>query len=125
MKSYSMDDILKANLGESTSKIVVSFKKTIQVEQFNPEVVQIDCETEFTGKMSGIERATIASIIQSQIEYEAFAQMAIKGLINSDVYNCRKASLIASCNAMLQKYEELTGESSESLMARFENSKKE
>lgn len=118
MKSYSMDDVLKANLGETGSKIAVSFKKTIQVEQYNPEVIQIDCEIEYKGSMDGIERTTIAGLVQSQIEYEAFAQMAIKGLISPDIYESRKAQLVSSCNAMLQKYEDITGKSADNIISK-------
>lgn len=43
----NMDSLLQADFGEKSSKIRVSFKKTIQIEQYNPETMQVDTEVEF------------------------------------------------------------------------------
>ncbi len=119
----NMDSLLQADFGEKSSKIRVSFKKTIQIEQYNPETMQVDTEVEFEGHMNAMERDTIICVLQSTTEYQALIHLYKKGLISSDEFVKTRAKLEKSCDDVLTKYENITGKNRDTILKRVENDK--
>lgn len=116
-----MNTLLGADFGEKSSKIKVSFKRTIQIEQYNPETIQVDTEVEFEGHMQAIDRDTIICVLQSTTEYQALIHLYKKGLIDSTEFVNTRTKLEKSCEDVLTKYEKLTGKSRDTILKRVEN----
>lgn len=116
-----MNTLLSADFGEKSSKIKVSFKRTIQIEQYNPETMQVDTEVEFEGHMSAIERDAIICVLQATTEYQALIHLYKKELIDSQEFVSTRTKLEKSCEDVLTKYEKLTGKSRDSILKRVEN----
>lgn len=116
-----MNTLLGADFGEKSSKIKVSFKRTIQIEQYNPETIQVDTEVEFEGSMSAIERDTIICVLQATTEYQALIHLYKKELIDSQEFVSTRTKLEKSCDDVLNKYEKLTGKSKNNILKRVEN----
>lgn len=106
-----MDSLLSSKLGEKSSKISVSFKKTLQIKQYEPEIFDISAELSYDRELSSIERDTIANILESTLEYGVLCHLYKKQLIGRDEFASSKQSLELSSEAMLVKFEKLTGKS--------------
>ena len=111
-----MDELLLASFGEETTKINVKFSKTIQVKQYEPETVTVESELEFNGSLLGITRDTITNVLQSTLEYSVLCHNYKKGLITNEEFGKSKENLEESAEAILNKYEKLTGSSRHSLL---------
>lgn len=111
-----MDELLLASFGEETTKINVKFSKTIQVKQYEPETVTVESELEFNGSLLGITRDTITNVLQSTLEYSVLCHNYKKGLITKEEFAKSKENLEESAEAILNKYEKLTGSSRYSLL---------
>ena len=111
-----MDELLLASFGEETTKINVKFSKTIQVKQYEPETVTVESELEFNGSLLGITRDTITNVLQSTLEYSVLVHNYKKGLITKEEFSKSKENLEESAEAILNKYEKLTGSSRNSLL---------
>lgn len=118
-----MNALLGADFGEKSSRIKTSFKRTIQIEQYNPETIQVDTEIEFEGHMTAIERDTIICVLQSTTEYQAQIHLYKKGLISSDEFIVTRGKLEKLCEDVLTKYEKLTGKSRDTILNRVDNMK--
>lgn len=116
-----MNTLLGADFGEKSSKIKVSFKRTIQIEQYNPETIQVDTEVEFEGHMQAIDRDTIICVLQSTTEYQALIHLYKKGLIDSTEFVNTRTKLEKSCEDVLTKYEKITGKNRDTILKRVEN----
>jgi hypothetical protein len=107
----NMDDILKASFGETSSTIRASFKKTINIKQYETEVIELSTVLDVGKPLNGIERMLMSAILQSQLEYEAYIQMRCKGIIGDSQLADRKKELEQDVNLLKSKGEALTGKS--------------
>ena len=108
-KQYDMNEILKATFGEASSMVRASFKKTVNVKQYETEVIEVSSNLNFERPMSGIERAICSAILQAQLEYETYIQLYVKGYVTETQFNERKSALTNDVNMLLAKGEQLTG----------------
>ena len=121
----SMDELLKANFGELDETLTVSFKKTMMTAPYEPEAVQADAQVEFKGSMSAIERETITNILMNTTEYTVICHLFKKNMITSNDFKYKKDLLEASSEAMLKKYEKLTGNDRSVILNRVGEADKE
>lgn len=106
-----MEELLLSNFGEASSRIMVSFKKNVQIAQYQTEAVQSDSELMMEKSMSAIEREVIVNTLACTNEFAVISHMYKKGQMSKDDFMSRKAKLEDSSEAMLRKYEALTGKS--------------
>lgn len=107
--AVTMDDIMKASFGETSSTVRATFKKTVNVKQYETEVMEISSTLEMDKELNGIERMLMSSMLQAQLEYEAYVQMRCKGLIGDNQLATRKAELEQDVNLIKAKGEALLG----------------
>lgn len=88
-----MDDILEASLGEVSNKLTVTFKKTVLIRDYETEVIEATNSVEFDHTLVGIERMFVCAIIEIQMEYTAYVNLASKGLITNSQLKERKKML--------------------------------
>ena len=108
-KLVTMDDILKASLGEASSNIRANFKKTVNIRQYETEVFEASSTLEIDKPLSGVERMLLSAILQAQLEYEVYVQMAYKQIVTGSELATRKAELENDVNAIKAKGEQLLG----------------
>lgn len=106
-----MNSILKSNLAETSSIISVSFKKTVLIRSYETEVIEGSTQITLDRNISGAERALIIAIAEIQIEYEAYTNLLMKGMITQSDFFDRKAQLVNNVLALKQKAESILGKS--------------
>lgn len=103
IKNITMDDILNASFGETGSAIRASFKKTINIRQYETEVVELNTTLNIEKQLNGIERMIVCGILQAQLEYEAYTGMYVKGYVTETEFMKRKNALECEVNALCNK----------------------
>lgn len=107
-KELTIEDILSLDLtksygGRTKDKIVVTFKKTKQITQYEPETIEVTVESEFEGGLSEADRLINIAILQVQTEYAGLVNLRIKGLITDDFFIERRDSLEGIVNSIKRK----------------------
>lgn len=111
MSNISIENIMNSSLGEVSSEIRASFKKTVLVRQYETEVIELESVLKIDKLLTSAERMWISAILQIQLEYDAYCQLVFKGYVTNSEFNERKQVLEASINALKNKLEESTGKS--------------
>lgn len=109
MSNISREDILKASFGESNNEIKVTFKKTVLTKQYETEVIEIESKLNIDRGMDGATRQLMCTILQAQVELEAYSQLYYKKLISKEEAISRQGYLVKSVNEAIYKYETITG----------------
>lgn len=107
--SMTMDDILKADFGETSGKLVVRYKKTINTKQYESEVVEMETQLEVPENLKGTARMAVATLLAAQLEYTCYTGMFRKGQIHVEDFVERRDKLAEVCGEVCKKYEDLTG----------------
>ena len=107
--AVNMDNILSATFGESGGTIRATFKKTINIKQYETEVVELSSTLEVPKELTGIERMLVNAVLQAQLEYEAYISLRTKGYITDAQLHSRRAELEQSVNLLKAKGEVLLG----------------
>ena len=105
----SMDDILNASLGEVSNKLSVTFKKTVLVRNYETEVVEAITSVELEHPITGIERMFVTAILEIQMEYTVFCQLAAKGTVTNKELEERKKSLVDGLYSIKYKADQILG----------------
>lgn len=113
---YTMDDIMNAALGEESNKIRVVFRKTVKVREYETESVEVESSLELAGGITGLERMMVGAVLQAQVEYQAYIQLALKGIVTQTELVERKVELEKTINTLDAKSVELTGKSLDHIM---------
>lgn len=113
---YTMDDIMNAALGEESNKIRVVFRKTVLVRQYETESVEVESSIELNDTITGLERMMVGAVLQAQAEYQAYIQLALKGVVTQTELVERKVELEKTINTLDAKSVELTGKSLDHIM---------
>ena len=109
MANVTMNEIMKASFGETSSSIRGTFKKTVNVKQYETESVEVSSTLEVDRPLTGIERMLMSAILQAQLEYEAYIQLTCKGTITNSQLETRRQELERDVNLLKAKAEELLG----------------
>lgn len=102
-----MDDILNSSMGEPSSKIRASFKKTVQVKSYETEVIECETELILEEALTGLERVFVTALLHAQLEYEAFINLHFKGWVSDAEFEARKTRLVNSVNIIKSKAESM------------------
>ena len=105
----SMDNIMEASLGEVSNKITVTFKKTVLIRDYETEVIEATNSVEFDHPLVGIERMFVTAILEIQMEYTAYVNLASKGLITQTQLTQRKTMLEQSLYTIKLKADTILG----------------
>lgn len=108
---FTMDDILNAKFGVNGNKVDACFKKTVKIKEFETEVIEVRSSVELPDNASGVERLMTLTLLQAQLEYMAYSNLAFKSIVTENELDKRKKQLMADVDAAAVKYEKLTGES--------------
>lgn len=109
MAVINIEDIMNSSLGEVSSQIRASFKKTVLVRQYETEVIELESTVNIDKPITSAERMLISAMLQIQLEYDAYCQLAFKGYVTTSEFNQHKGVLLESFNALKTKLEESTG----------------
>ena len=105
---------LTASFGESSSTLNVSFKKTVLIRDYETEVIEASSTVTIDKPLTGAERTFITAIIRTQLEYEAYCNLLLKGMVTEKQFNDRKLALASELNSLKEKAEQLIGKSLDS-----------
>lgn len=110
-----MDDIMKATFGEytnqDTEELNIVFKKTINIKQYESEVMESSVSVKVPKGLTGAERMVILAIMQAQAEYEMYCMLAFKQYISQNDLIERKTTLENGVSALLSKAETILANS--------------
>ena len=109
MNSINMNDIMQSSLGESNNELTVNFKKTVLIREYETEVIEATSSIKFDKPLNGIERMFITAILQIQMEYTSYINLATKGLVTQTQLSERKSSLEEDITILKLKAEALLG----------------
>ena len=107
--AISMDRIMEASLGEVSNKITVTFKKTVLISDYETEVIEATNSVEFDHPLIGIERMFVTAILEIQMEYTAYVNLASKGIITQSQLTERKTMLEQSLYTIKVKADQILG----------------
>lgn len=113
------NQILNADLAETSNIIAVSFKKTVLVRQYETEVIEGSIQVTVDRNITGVERAFIIALVETQIEYQAFANLLFKGFITNTEFLARKTQLLNSVISMKAKAEEVLNKNVDYLINKY------
>lgn len=105
----SMDDIMNASIGEISNELTVTFKKTVLLRQYETEVIESSTTVKIDKTVSAIERMFITAMLQIQMEYTAYINLAAKGLVTKSQLAERKEMLEQSLYSIKYKADQILG----------------
>lgn len=105
-----MNRALAASFGEASNTLTVSFKKTILIRDYETEVIESSTSVNIDKSISGAERAFITAIMRVQMEYEAYCNLVMKGMVTQTEFNQRKEALANDLLALKAKAESISGQ---------------
>lgn len=109
VNAISMNQILGAKLGEQGSEIRATFRKTINIKQYESEVIELESVLKVDEELSGAERMLLTALLQAQLEYSAYVQLVMKKLVSEEDFYARKEALEQEITRIKAKVEEVTG----------------
>lgn len=108
--SISMDKIMEASLGEVSNKITVTFKKTVLIRDYETEVIEATNTLELDHPLVGIERMFVTAILEIQMEYTVYINLASKGLITNTQLQERRKMLEQELYSIKYKADKILGD---------------
>jgi len=90
---FDMDKIMSASFGEVANELTVTFKKTVLIRDYETEVVEATTTVKLDKPVSGIERMFISALLQVQMEYTTYCNLATKGIVTQTQLMERKKML--------------------------------
>ena len=107
--AVSMEQIMASTIGEASSEIRASYKKTVLIRQYETEVIEIETTLKIEHEVSNAERILISSLLQAQLEYAAYSQLFLKGLVTKTEFSDRKKEIEQGIEVILNKAETTLG----------------
>lgn len=107
--AISMDNIMQASFGEISNDLTVTFKKTVLLRQYETEVIESTSTVKFDHPLIGIERMFVTAILEIQMEYTAYINLASKGIITQTQLSERKLMLEQSLYSIKVKADQILG----------------
>ena len=106
----SMEKIMEASFGEVSNTIRATYKKTVLIRQYETEVMEVESVVDMGDeKISGAERMLLSALLQAQIEYTTYVNLAYKGQVTNSELIARKEQLIEGVQAIKTKAEAVLG----------------
>lgn len=114
--AVSMESIMGASFGEVSNTIRATYKKTVNVKQYETEVVELESVLDIGDRvLTGAERMLMSAMLQAQLEYTAYCNLTLKGLVTQTELNVRKKQLVDSVAIIKTKAEAVSGKSMDNL----------
>lgn len=101
---------LAASFGEASNVLTVSFKKTVLIRDYETEVIESSTNITLDHPVSGAERTFITAIMRVQMEYEAYCNLVMKGMVTQMEFDMRKQALANDLMALKAKAEAISGQ---------------
>lgn len=108
-RAINMDDIMNASMGEVSNELTITFKKTVQIRDYETEVIEAVNKVTMDNTLVGIERMFILGILEAQMEYAVYCNLATKGLVTKSELADRKKSLEETVYSIQYKADALLG----------------
>lgn len=110
----NIESILSAGIGSSTEngRLRMNFKKTINIRQYETEVIEASLDIPITPNMTGAKLEMIESVALAKIEYGIMWNLLAREMITQEEFNNCKLKLENDIEIMSQ----YTGVSIDSLM---------
>lgn len=105
----TMDTIMDASLGEVSNELTITFKKTVQIRDYETEVIEAVNKVSMDSELVGIERMFVAAILEAQMEYTVYCNLANKGLVTKSELGSRKKSLEDAVYGIKYKADKILG----------------
>lgn len=105
----SMDDVMEASFGEVSNELTVTFKKTVLIRDYETEVIEATNKVILNKALSGIERMFVDAVIEIQMEYTTYCNLAAKGIVTRTELAQRKQMLEDGIRAIKFKADDLLG----------------
>ena len=115
----NLDRILKSKLSSSPSKMHVLFRKVVRTADYETETVELSSDIELDSEVSEIERAVIFNLLTASTEYTLLSHLYVKGTLSKEDFVSGRDGLEKSSEAILRKYEAVTGESRDKILGRL------
>lgn len=106
-----IDKVLGASFGEASNVLTVSFKKTVLIRDYETEVIEASTNVTIDHPITGAERSLITAIMRIQMEYEAYCNLVMKGMVTQMQFDQRKQALANDLIALKAKAEAISGQS--------------
>ena len=106
-----IDSVLGASFGETGQTLAVSFKKTVLIRDYETEVIEASSTVTLDKPVSGAERTFITAMMRIQLEYEAYCNLLMKGMVTQLQFDTRKKALAYEFTSIKNKAEQITGKS--------------
>lgn len=106
----SMDRVMEASFGEVSNKLTVTFKKTVLIRDYETEVIEATNTVDLEHPVSGIERMFISALLEVQMEYTVYINLATKGLVTASELELRKKSLEEELYSIKYKADKVLGD---------------
>ena len=103
--SVSIEKLMGASFGEASETIRATYKKTVLIRQYETEVIELETTLKMDKPMTNAERMFISAALQAQLEYTAYSQLLVKGLVTATQFNSRKAELENALTILKEKAE--------------------
>ena len=97
-----MDKVMQASLGEVSNKLEVTFKKTVLIRDYETEVIEATTTVEL--------EHSVTALLQVQMEYTAYCNLAAKGIVTGIQLSERKKTLEEGLYAIKYKADQILGE---------------
>lgn len=100
----NINEILASNIGSSVEngKLKVSFRKTVNLRQYETEVLEADIEVPLTQDDIKNRLPLIEVIAASKLEYGVLFQMYASRMISKEEFDARKAQFEQAVTAQEQ-----------------------
>lgn len=105
----SMEDIMQASFGEVSNKLTVTFKKTVLIRDYETEVIESTTSIDLDHPITGIERMFITAMLEIQMEYTAYVNLASKGIVTQSQLLQRKQMLEEGLFSIKYKADSILG----------------
>lgn len=117
----SLDVAMNASLGEVSNDLTVTFKKTVLIRSYETEVIEATSTIKLDEQLVGIERMFVTAVLEIQLEYTVYTNLAIKGLVTNTEFINRKAELEEELYTIKSKADSLLGVGKIDRFINFEN----
>jgi len=102
-----VNKMLKSNFDETKSTVKASFRKVVQVKDYESETVDLQTEIEFDRVLTVMERVFIASILKNSLEYSAMISLYNRNYVTAPQLNERIGCIKADIDMLMDKAKKL------------------
>ena len=88
-----VENLLISSFGEPSSKLKVTYKKTVKVREYETEVIEATNELNIEETLSNAERLLIQAMLKCQMEYMVYSDLYIRGTVTEKEFMDKKEEI--------------------------------